>query len=185
MHPSAPASMPTPAPDTTPVVAGASAGPTTTRPAAARKSAASKSSAGKSVASKSAAKKTVGRKAAATPAAPQPAVAKKARVQPATARKATAPKVAPAGAVPAAAAPTPKEGAKRAKLVRDSFTMPQADFALIDLLKVRALGFRRPTKKSELLRAGLQALAAMPAAELKVALGRLAPLKTGRPKKAG
>jgi hypothetical protein len=69
--------------------------------------------------------------------------------------------------------------------VRDSFTMPQSDFALIDLLKVRALGFRRPTKKSELLRAGLQALAAMPAAELKAALGRLTPLKTGRPKKAG
>ncbi|MDP2004764.1 MAG: hypothetical protein Q8K45_03740 [Rubrivivax sp.] len=88
-------------------------------------------------------------------------------------------------AVEAATAPKAAPAAKRAKLVRDSFTMPQPDFALIDLLKVRALGFKRPTKKSELLRAGLQALAAMPAAELKAALGRLTPLKTGRPKKAG
>jgi hypothetical protein len=63
--------------------------------------------------------------------------------------------------------------------------MPQSDFALIAALKDRALGFKRPTKKSELLRAGLQALAAMPVAELKVALGRLTPLKTGRPRKAG
>jgi hypothetical protein len=46
------------------------------------------------------------------------------------------------------------------KMVRDSFTMPQADFDLVHLLKERALGFRRPTKKSELLRAGLQALGA-------------------------
>jgi hypothetical protein len=48
---------------------------------------------------------------------------------------------------------------------------------------MRALGFRRPTKKSELLRAGLQALAAMSRAELEAALGKLVPLKTGRPKK--
>jgi len=92
------------------------------------------------------------------------------------------PKTRPAVAV---SAPEVKEGPKRAKLVRDSFTMPQSDFALIDLLKTRALGFKRPTKKSELLRAGLQALAAMPEAHLKAALGKLAPLKTGRPKKAG
>ena len=121
-------------------------------------------------------------KAAAKKAAP-----KKPAVKNATAKPVAATKAAPAKTGPsvAAAAPSPKEPTKRAKLVRDSFTMPQADFALIDLLKVRALGFRRPTKKSELLRAGLQALAAMPAAELKAVLGRLAPLKTGRPKKAG
>lgn len=44
--------------------------------------------------------------------------------------------------------------AGKAKPVRDSFTMPQADYALIDKLKERALAFRRPAKKSELLRAG-------------------------------
>ena len=69
-----------------------------------------------------------------------------------------------------------------AKLVRDSFTMPRADFELIHTLKERALGFKRPTKKSELLRAGLQALAALDDAALKARLERLIPLKPGRPK---
>jgi hypothetical protein len=71
------------------------------------------------------------------------------------------------------------------KLVRDSFTMPQADFALIHQLKERALGFKRATKKSELLRAGLQALAAMDDARLQALLAQLPALKAGRPKKAG
>jgi hypothetical protein len=79
---------------------------------------------------------------------------------------------------PAAKAPKPKP-----KLVRDSFTMPQADFALVALLKERALDFKRPTKKSELLRAGLHALAALDNAALRSALEALAPLKPGRPKK--
>lgn len=72
----------------------------------------------------------------------------------------------------------------RSKLVRDSFTMPQQDFDLVDLLKQRCLDFKRPTKKSELLRAGLQALAAMPPAKLKTQLGQLIEVKTGRPKKS-
>ena len=72
----------------------------------------------------------------------------------------------------------------KAKLVRDSFTMPQKDFALIAILKDRALGFKRPTKKSELLRAGLHALAVLNAAALRTALESLTPLPTGRPKNA-
>ena len=68
--------------------------------------------------------------------------------------------------------------------MRDSFTMPQADFALIQQLKDRALGFKRATKKSELLRAGLQALAALGDAQLRTLLNSLTALKTGRPKKA-
>ena len=70
----------------------------------------------------------------------------------------------------------------KAKLVRDSFTMPQKDFALIAVLKDRALSFKRPTKKSELLRAGLHALAVLNAAALRTALESLTPLPTGRPK---
>ena len=73
----------------------------------------------------------------------------------------------------------------RSKLVRDSFTMPPEDFALIGELKAKAVAFQRPTKKSELLRAGLQALAALSPAALQKALGRLTPLKAGRPKKNG
>lgn len=70
------------------------------------------------------------------------------------------------------------------KLVRDSFTMPQDDYALIASLKDRALKFKRPAKKSELLRAGLHALQALPAPALRAALDSLTPLKAGRPKRA-
>lgn len=70
-------------------------------------------------------------------------------------------------------------------LVRDGFTMPAADHALIAALKLRAMRAGRETKKSELLRAGLQALAALDTRALLAALDRLAPVKTGRPRKPG
>ncbi|MFG6429372.1 hypothetical protein [Roseateles sp. LYH14W] len=78
--------------------------------------------------------------------------------------------------------PAPEE---RAKLVRDGFTMPEADYALLKELKLRLHKVKREAKKSELLRAGLQALALLDAAELAAALDRLAPVKTGRPPKSG
>jgi len=71
----------------------------------------------------------------------------------------------------------------RAKLVRDGFTMPEADYALIAELKHRLHDAKREAKKSELLRAGLQALALLDAPSLAAALDRLAPVKTGRPRK--
>ncbi len=110
--------------------------------------------------------------------------------KPAAPARKPAPAPKPAGPVAkpvAKPAPTPaaaKEPKVKAKLVRDSFTMPQADFALIGALKERAIGFKRPAKKSELLRAGLQALAGLNDTALKAALDALAPLKPGRPKKA-
>ena len=78
--------------------------------------------------------------------------------------------------------PAPLE---RAKLVRDGFTMPEADYALLKELKNRLHDVKREAKKSELLRAGLQALAQLDAKTLAAALDRLAPVKTGRPPKAG
>lgn len=69
------------------------------------------------------------------------------------------------------------------KLVRDSFTMPRADYALIGQLKQRALEGMRPAKKSELLRAGLWALERLDAAALVAALNALRPIRAGRPKK--
>lgn len=134
------------------------------------------------MATRTAASKTrpAAKKAAAAPSA-QPAKAKKAAAP--TAKPAAKSAVKPA-AKPAAPAPAaPKEVKLKAKLVRDSFTMPQADFALIGALKERAIGFKRPAKKSELLRAGLQALAGLNDTALKAALDALAPLKPGRPKK--
>ncbi|MEP7299308.1 MAG: hypothetical protein ABI702_24250 [Burkholderiales bacterium] len=94
---------------------------------------------------------------------------------------APAPRKAPPVVVHAAA-PLPEPKYKE-KLVRDSFTMPRSDFELIAILKERALTFKRPTKKSELLRAGLRALAAMNQKQLQTALDSLPLLKSGRPKK--
>ena len=92
---------------------------------------------------------------------------------------------ATAAALPSATAAAGKVVRSKEKLVRDSFTMPRADFALIHQLKERGLGFKRAIRKSELLRAGLQALAAMDDALLKALLDRLPALKAGRPRKAG
>ncbi len=83
----------------------------------------------------------------------------------------------------AAAGPAASAAKARLKLVRDSFTMPQQDFGLIATLKQRALALQRPAKKSELLRAGLQALQRLPDEALLAALESLAAIKTGRPKK--
>jgi len=81
-------------------------------------------------------------------------------------------------------AKAPKKPPKlKALLVRDGFTMPEADFALIATLKARALAAQRDAKKSELLRAGLHALAALDSGALVAALGALEPVKIGRPKK--
>ena len=102
---------------------------------------------------------------------------------PRAARKAPAAKTAAATSVAATVAASKPPKAK-ARLVRDSFTMPQADFDLIAGLKERALGFKRPTKKSELLRAGLQVLAGLKDTALRTTLDGLTPLKPGRPKKA-
>ena len=87
-----------------------------------------------------------------------------------------------AAPVKAAAVPIGKAPKVKHKLVRDSFTIPQSDFELIDVLKQRAMNFRHAVKKSELLRAGLQVLAALPDVQLEKALARITPLKTGRPK---
>ena len=107
---------------------------------------------------------------------------KSAAGQPAAAPK--PPAAAPVHAAAAAAANVKPPKVKH-KLVRDSFTMPQSDFELIDVLKQRAMSFRHAVKKSELLRAGLQVLAALPDVQLEKALARITPLKTGRPKKSG
>lgn len=116
-------------------------------------------------------------------------------VKPVTAKKTSAPRPAPkAAAVKAppakksAVAVAPGKPAKKKpaklKIVRDSFTMPEADFALIDRVKQRALEWRMPVKKSEVLRAALHALQGLSDAQLKKVLSGLTPIKKGRPKGA-
>ncbi|MEN9657714.1 MAG: hypothetical protein RL571_1179 [Pseudomonadota bacterium] len=51
---------------------------------------------------------------------------------------------------------------KKAKLVRDCFTIPELEYPQLAALKQRCLAAGVAVKKSELLRAGLQALALMP-----------------------
>jgi hypothetical protein len=73
---------------------------------------------------------------------------------------------------------------KKPKLVRDSFTIPKDEYVVIDSLKVRAGKLGQAVKKSELLRAGVKALAAMTDIQYKAALSNVPTIKTGRPKNA-
>jgi hypothetical protein len=114
----------------------------------------------------------------------------------ATVRKATKPaaptrKAAPAKkAVPAkttkpAVAAAPKaEKPRKPKLVRDSFTIPKIEYKVLQDSKDRAAALGRPVKKSELLRAGLKALAGMSDTAFVSALAAVPALKTGRPAKS-
>lgn len=95
---------------------------------------------------------------------------------------------APVERIGVKALPAPVAEATRAepakpkhKLVRDSFTMPRGEYAVIAELKQRALQFLRPVKKSEILRAGICALSKMSDRSLRSALGAVPSLKTGRP----
>lgn len=72
---------------------------------------------------------------------------------------------------------------KKVKVVRDSFTIPKAEFGQITDMKKRAIALGVDIKKSELIRAGLQALFAMSDAGFKKALAAVPTLKTGRPSK--
>jgi hypothetical protein len=69
------------------------------------------------------------------------------------------------------------------KLVRDSFTIPKPEYVVIDDLKRRASQAGHPMKKSELIRAGIKALAAMPDSGFQAAIKNVSAIKTGRPKK--
>ncbi|QHE86373.1 hypothetical protein [Hydrogenophaga sp. BPS33] len=73
---------------------------------------------------------------------------------------------------------------KKPKLVRDSFTIPKAEFAAIDSLKTRAIALGTSVKKSELLRAGLMVLQGLNDAAYKAAVAAVPTLKTGRPSAA-
>jgi hypothetical protein len=105
-----------------------------------------------------------------TPATRKPAVARR-------------PAAAKAAGKPAAKAVKKVAAPKKVKVVRDSFSMPQDDYALIAKLKEKALAGGMQVKKSALLRAGLQLLDKGSALQLKRVLSGLTPIKTGRPKK--
>jgi hypothetical protein len=72
---------------------------------------------------------------------------------------------------------------KKPKLVRDSFTIPKLEYLLLDQLKHRSGALGMAVKKSELIRAGIKALAAMPDADYVAAVKAVPTIKTGRPTK--
>jgi hypothetical protein len=105
-------------------------------------------------------------------------------------KAATAVKVATSAAKPVTAvkkvtavapAAVKTEKPKKAKLIRDSFTIPKAEYLVLDELKLRANKLMNPAKKSELLRAGIKALSAMTDSALLAVLKQVPAIKTGRP----
>ncbi|MBY0446722.1 MAG: hypothetical protein K2Q15_16125 [Burkholderiales bacterium] len=70
---------------------------------------------------------------------------------------------------------------KKPKLVRDSFTIPEVEYIQLAELKQRCLDAGLAVRKSELLRAGLQALVSMPSDILIKQFDSIEKLKTGRP----
>ena len=131
----------------------------------------------RTVAKRAVPRKTTPTPSPAKPASPVPSAAKSAKSAKLVKMAKLPPQVKTVSTVKAA-----KPQKLRRKPVRDSFTMPEADFALIATLKACALSAKRETKKSELLRAGLHALAALDTRALIAALGALEPVKIGRPK---
>lgn len=67
----------------------------------------------------------------------------------------------------------------KTRIVRDTFSMPEPDHALIGELIDRAKATGTTATKSELVRAGLKALADMKPAELAAALSAVEKIKKG------
>lgn len=172
--------------------------PDTTSPAASADSASPQTTPDKTLApatSKAVALKKATSSKAATPqnaATPKKAAAPAKAAQKVTAKKTAAKPAVPAQAKPAAKAPAVKKQAaapakplkdKKLKVVRDSFTIPKTELLQIGDMKKRALTLGVGIKKSELIRAGLSALAAMSDASFKKAIASVPTIKTGRPAK--
>lgn len=73
--------------------------------------------------------------------------------------------------------------AKKVKLVRDSFAMPKLEYLVLEELKLRSGKLGNSIKKSELIRAGIKALASLPDSTFLSALKAVPTIKTGRPAK--
>lgn len=121
------------------------------------------------------------------------ATAKTVTAAPAPAAKSLAPAKRPAGTTLKASATATTAASqkaakvvkpKKAKIVRDSFTMPEHDYARLAELKKKCLKAGVHVKKSELLRAGVLGLVMLPDAALLKTVEQLEKIKTGRPAKA-
>ncbi|HQT27285.1 MAG TPA: hypothetical protein PLK99_11960 [Burkholderiales bacterium] len=124
------------------------------------------------------AQKTAAKVAAPKPAAPKPAAPKPAAPKPAAPKPAAPKPAAPKAAVEAEKALKAK---KPSKVIRDSFTFPETDYQKISELKKACMGLGINAKKSEILRAGLHALASLDKSRLKEVISKIEKIKTGRP----
>jgi uncharacterized membrane protein len=92
--------------------------------------------------------------------------------------KSAAKTVAPKPAKPAKPAKD-----KKIKMVRDSISIPKSEYELLDAMKLRAGKLGVPIKKTELIRAGIKALAELANPVFLSAIAAVPNLKTGRPPK--
>jgi ribosomal protein S18 len=101
--------------------------------------------------------------------------------------KAQAVKLAKPPSPPPVAKPkvTKAAKAKKSKLVRHAFSMPEVEYAQVTTLKKRIASLGGNVKRSELLRAGLALLAVLDNVELTDVMARIDRIKTGRPAKKG
>ncbi len=121
--------------------------------------------------------------------------------KPATARKvavkksvAPAKKTAPASGVARKATPAArkanavqglkKDKPEKIKMVRDSFSLPEADYAKLIELKKKCIAAGVHVKKSELMRLGLMQLSKLGNAALLASAKRIASVKKNKPEKA-
>jgi hypothetical protein len=124
-------------------------------------------------------------KAAARKTAAAPAAAKQAAARPAAraaAKVAAKPAVKKTPKAVSAHVETEREKLGKPKLVRDSFTMPEQEYAVLAQVKKACLKAGFEIKKSELLRIGVALISKIGTPELKRILADLPQLKTGRPK---
>lgn len=130
--------------------------------------------------------KSVAASAVTTPAKAAPgAAAKPAAVKlDAAGKKAIAAPVKSAPKLAPKAVEAPREKVKKPKLVRDSFTMPEAEYQVLVDLKKACIKSGFDVKKSELLRVGVAMMQQAGVAKLKQILATLPALKAGRPRKA-
>ena len=77
---------------------------------------------------------------------------------------------------------TVRDSAPKPRLVRDSFTMPEQEYAVLGQVKKACIKAGFEIKKSELLRIGVALISQLDMATLQRVLGSLPQLKTGRPK---
>ena len=101
------------------------------------------------------------------------------------AAKTVAKPAAKAAAKPVKKAEPKKSDSKpqKVKMIRDSFTFPEADHSQLAALKKRVVALGQDVKKGELVRAGIALLTGMDDKALLATVATVDRLKTGRPKK--